>query len=130
MNYIDNIPALRSAIMGFHIQYHAALAPLTAAALLEASGQPSVVDQVTRSVEALYAGLDAIADPVALDPAATLVGQLAAFSVTWWQNLSMADEPDRGQRILAAMRRRVGETTGPDPSENPLPRAELIPPAE
>lgn len=130
MEYLSDIPAIRSAIMTFQIFHSAQIAPMTAELLLQASAQPSVVDETTQTVEALYAGLEAISDPASLDAAATLIGQLAAFSITMWQNLSMAEEPGRGAGILAAMRRRLGETEGPDPSEDPLPRAVLIPPGD
>lgn len=124
MDYLNDIPTLHSAMIGFHISHGAALPPTTAAALIEVAGRVSIVDQTTGVVEALYAALDAISEPSAQTAAATLVGQLAAFSITMWQNLSMAEEPDRGARILAAMRRRLGETVGPDPSTDPLPLAQ------
>jgi len=120
MEFITEIPALRSAVVAFCIMHGAGLAPYTRGYVETAAGYASPVDQFTAMAEILYAGIDDV-DPASADAACTMTGQLAQFVLTNYQTLSMGEEPDRGLRIVAAMRRRLGETPGPDPSTDPLP---------
>lgn len=124
MDLPNEIPALRTAIMVFSIAHGAGLAAYTREHLETAAGFTSPVDQFTMAAEALYAGIDDV-DPASADAACTLTGQLANFVGTMWGTMSV---DGRGLAIYAAMRRRLGETEGPDPSEDPAPLPEYAAP--
>lgn len=126
MDLPNEIPALRSAIFTFYGLHQATLPAHTRGHIETAAGFPSPVDQFTIVAEALYAGLGDIEDEAALAAATTLTGQVANFVATMWGTMSLES---RGLRIYAAMRRRLGETEGPDPSEDPVPLADYVPAA-
>lgn len=126
MILLTDIPALRSAIIAFYGAHGAALPGSTRGHIEAAAGVPSPVEQFTVTAEALYATLDDVTAGAARDAAAMMTGQLAWFVGATFGTMSL---DDRGLRIYAAMRRRVGETTGPDPADDPAPLAEFVPPA-
>lgn len=84
---------------------------------------PSPVERTVLVCDALYAAADY------LDVEGwTLCAQLARVAQD--NGFNGLGSPERIAGIIAAMRRRVGETTGPDPSEDPAPLAQYVPPAE
>jgi hypothetical protein len=122
MQFLTSPAAGPSAIMFFLAQHGATLPAHTLDHL--SAYVPSGVVRIVTAAEALYAAADDLTEA-----GWTLCAQLAriaednAFHV-------QADQPDRWAGIIAAMRRRVGETTGPDPSEDPAPLAQYLPPTE
>lgn len=125
MDFPDTWPAVSAAVAGFLIAEASAL-PAETQAHLVAAAERAPVDRLTATAEALYAVADA-AGPAAQ----TLAAQLASFVVANFQHLSMADEPQRGHRMIRAMRRRLGELDGTQapPAEDPAPRPEYVPAA-
>jgi len=126
MQLYDSITELTLALTDFAITHALSLPETTRTALSAAMSQASCVPKFTESCEALYAALGSLDGPVA-EASAVLAGQLANFVAA---NFGTLSQDNRGLRIYAAMRRVVGETTGPDPSEDPAPLAQYLPPAE
>jgi len=124
MELPDSIPDLSLAISMFAMNHGLAVPEVTRTHLSAAMSQVSCVPKFSQACEALYAGLPAIADGDAAEAAAVLTGQLANFVAT---NFGTLSDDNRGLKIYAAMRRRVGETTTPDPSEDPAPLEHLVP---
>lgn len=121
MQFLTSPMAASAAVMFFIAQSGTTLPAHTLDHL--SAYTPSAVVRIVTACEALYAAADDLAEA-----GLTLCAQLAriaeenAFHV-------LPDEPDRWSGIVAAMRRRVGETTGPDPSEDPAPLAQYAAPA-
>lgn len=110
-----------TALAVFTRDHGAGLPPVTFDAL--AAYFPSPVDRTVSVCEALYAAADS------LGPEGwTLCAQLARVAQD--NGFHELGQTARGAGVIAAMRRRVGETTGPDPSEDPAPLAQYLPPAD
>jgi hypothetical protein len=85
-----------------------------------AAYSPSGVDRVVSACEALYAAADALpADGL------TLCAQLARIAEE--NGFHALGQTPRAAGIVAAMRRRLGETTTPDPADDPPPIEDLVP---
>lgn len=90
--------------------------------------RPSAVDRIVQTAEALYAA--STVSPAFPAAGLTLCAQLAHMCIEHqWHQLG---QTDRGARMIAACRRRLGEL---DPAQapaelDPEPLAEHLPPAE
>lgn len=119
MLFLDGGFASAAPAVAAFIRDHGSEVPaLTFDAL--AAYSPSGVDRVVNGCEALYAAADHL-PPAGL----TLCGQLARIAEE--NGFHTLGQTDRAARIIAAMRRRLGETATPDPSADPAPVAELVP---
>jgi len=96
--------------------------------VIEAMAEPSPVDMLVRSMEALYAAKGDL-NPAGL----TIVGQLAGFIVpNGWHGIN---QDNRGTRIVRAMRRELGEpapegTEWAEAETDPEPQARYGEPAQ
>lgn len=119
MNTFGNLAAAREAIMVYRFGPLLEESAPVIAAVQELSASASPVDQVVRLGEFLYARRATIADS-----GKDLAGGLIAFAtINGWHNL-LAD--DRGNRIVQALRRDLGETPPvglewPDEADDPAP---------
>jgi hypothetical protein len=109
------------AIAAFIRDHGAELPAVTFDAL--AAYSPSGVDRVVNGCEALYAA----ADQLRTD-GLTLCAQLARLAEE--HGFHALGQTARATGIIAAMRRRLGETETPDPADDPPANPDLIPPAE
>lgn len=119
MLFLDGgFAAAAPALAAFIRDHGAALPAVTFDAL--AAYSPSGVDRIVSGCEALYAAADHLpADGL------TLCAQLARIAQE--NGFHALGQTPRAAAIIAAMRRRLGETETPDPSEDPEPIAELVP---
>lgn len=118
MQFLNGPMAASSAIMFFVAQNGAALPPHTLEHL--SAYTPSAVVRVVTACEALYAAADDLGEA-----GLTLCAQLARIAEENAFHVSV-EEPDRWSSIVAAMRRRMSETSTPDPSEDPAPLAQYL----
>lgn len=121
MQFLTSPMAASSAIMFFIAQSGAALPAHTLDHL--SAYTPSAVVRIVTASEALYAVADDLTET-----GWTLCAQLARVAEENAFHI-LPEEPDRWSGIVAAMRRRLGETETPDSSEDPVPLAQYLPPA-
>jgi hypothetical protein len=120
----DNITAARDFIMDYRASKLLDEPEAVIAKVRTLSASPSPVDQIVRIGEYLYAHRSEVADP-----SKDIAGGLIAFAtINGWHGL-LAD--DRGNRIVQALRRDLGETPPPgldwpDPETDP-PAADPVP---
>lgn len=130
MDLPDNIPALKTAIVGFLAAHAGALPEPIREEMMAATGEISVVPMFTRSAEAAYAAVktegEGALTGAARTAAAILAGQLANFVGSTFGTLS---EGGRGLAIYRAMRRELGETTTPAVANDPAVAEKFAPPA-
>lgn len=120
MLFLDGGFASAAPAVAAFIRDHGAEIPaITFDAL--AAYSPSGVDRIVSACEALYAAADHLpADGL------TLCAQLARIAEE--NGFHALGQTPRAAGIIAAMRRRLGETATPDPSADPAPYPELTPP--
>ena len=123
----ESITDARNAIMDFRAAHGMSLPEDIQPTFRELSVSPSPVDQIVKTGELLYARREE------LTPAASaLAAGLISFAVMQgWHGLS---EGGRGEGIVVALRRELGETppTGsawPDPEADPAPSDVYVLPA-
>lgn len=122
MQFLDGgFAAAAPAVATFIRDHGAAIPPVTFDAL--AAYSPSGVDRVVSGCEALYAAADYL-PPGGL----VLCAQLARIAEE--NGFHALGQTPRAAGVVAAMRRRLGETDGPLPAEDPAPNPDLIPPTE
>lgn len=121
MLFLDGGFASAAPALAAFIRDHGAAIPAVTFGAL-AAYSPSGVDRIVTACEALYAAADSL-PPDGL----TLCAQLARIAEE--NGFHALGQTSRAPAIIAAMRRRLGETTGPDPAVDPPAIAELIPPA-
>lgn len=123
MLYLDgSFDAASLALAAFMREADAAVPEVTWLAL--GGFEPSPVDRVVRSAEALYAAM--VAAPGFPAAGATLCAQLAQMAVAYqWNEFGLG----RGNAMIAACRRYLGELTEVEaPIENdPAPLAAYLP---
>lgn len=123
MQTFDNITAAREAVMVYRFGPLLAEAPDVIAKVQALSSSPSPVDAIVRVAEYLYAQRATIA-AAGVD----LCGGLIAFAtLNGWYGLL---DGDRGNRIVQAIRRDLGETppaglAWPEPASDP-PASSLL----
>lgn len=130
MQTFDNISDARNAIMDFRADHFADVPEDMRARFRELSASPSPVDQIVGVGEFLYANRERLTDA-----SRALLGGLIAFATpNAWHGLI---EDDRGNRIVQAMRRDLGEkapagSTFPKPADDPQVKDHyrIDPPAE
>lgn len=122
MLFLDGGFASAAPVIAAFIRDHGSEIPvLTFDAL--AAYSPSGVDRVVNGCEALYAAADRL-PPAGL----ALCAQLARIAEE--NGFHVLGQTPRAAMIIAAMRRRLGETATPDPADDPTPNPDLIPPTE
>jgi len=127
MQIITDNAAMKQAATVFIMDHGSSLPSVTRDAVVAATGEGNWADGHARMLEALYPIRDQLNDA-----GKTMIGQIAAF-LNSWQLLGMAEDA-RGQRILYAMQRDLGEeapagVVWPDPSTDPeyaTPHAERV----
>lgn len=121
MQFLEGgVAAVAPALAAYVRDHGAALPPVTFDVV--AAFFPSPVDRTVFVCEALYGAADSLAAE-----GWTLCAQLARIAQD--NGFHELGQTDRAAGVIAAMRRRVGETTGPDPSEDPAPLPQYVPPA-
>lgn len=125
MTPFTDLQQATTGIVAFMMTHGSGLPEATRDAVLTAAGQPSPVDQLMGTLEALYAAKADIPDE-----GKELVAKIAEIvTPLGWHGIQ---EDNRGSRIQMAMLRDLGEDapegmSWPDPEDDPAPSPRYAP---